>query len=69
MGKSKFKKFLIIYVAILVAIMIACLIYVADSLVKYENNQIENYMEGLIDDLRKASKNKKIEQYINIYQK
>lgn len=65
MGKSKFKKFLIIYVAILVAIMVAFLIYVADSLVKYENNQIENYMEGLIDDLRKASKNKKIEKYIN----
>lgn len=65
MGKSKFKKFLIIYVAILVAIMTAFLIYVADSLVKYENNQIENYMEGLIDDLRNASKNKKIEKYIN----
>lgn len=65
MEKSKFKKFLIIYVAILVAIMIAFLIYVADSLVKYENNQIENYMESLIEDLRKASKNKKIEKYIN----
>lgn len=64
MEKSKFKKFLIIYVAILIAIMIAFLIYVADSLVKYENNQINNYMENLISDLRKASKKEKIEKYI-----
>lgn len=65
MGKSKFKKFLLIYVAILVAIMAAFLIYVADSLVKYENNQIDNYMENLISDLRKASQKEKIEKYIN----
>lgn len=65
MGKSKFKKFLIIYVAILVAIMITFLIYVADSLVKYENNQIDNYIEGVIKDLKKASKKNKIEKYIN----
>lgn len=65
MGKSKFKKFLIIYVAILVAIMLTFLIYVADSLVKYEKNQIDNYIEGVIKDLKKASKNNKIEKYIN----
>lgn len=59
--KPIFKKILIIYVIILVAIMLAFLIYVADSLVKYEKNQIENYMENVISDLKKASKNKKID--------
>lgn len=63
--KSNFKKFLIIYVVILTIIMIAFLIYVADSLIKYENNQIDNYMESLIEDLKKASKKEKIEKYIN----
>ena len=64
--KSGFKKFLLIYVIILTALMIAFLIYVADSLIKYENNQIENYMANLIEDLKKASKKDKIEKYIEV---
>lgn len=64
--KSIFKKFLIIYIIILVVLMLAFLGYVADSLIKYEKNQIENYMEGVISDLKKASKNNKIEKYIDI---
>lgn len=62
--KSIFKRFLIIYVSILAVIMITFLIYVVDSLIKYENNQIDNYMANLIEDLKKASKNNKIEKYI-----
>lgn len=64
--KSKFKKFLNIYVIILFILMLASLGYVADSLVKYEKNQTENYIEGIINNLKKASKNKKIEKYIDI---
>lgn len=64
--KSKFKKFLNIYVIILFILMLAFLGYVADSLVKYEKNQTENYIEGIINNLKKASKNKKIEKYIDI---
>ena len=63
--KSVFKKFLIIYVIILLVLAGVFLGYVADSLIKYEKNQIENYMEDIIGDLKKASKNKKIEKYIN----
>jgi len=64
--KSIFKKFLIIYVIILAALMVVFLGYVADSLIKYEKNQIENYMESTIKELKKASKNNKIERYIDI---
>ena len=64
--KSKFKKFLIIYVIILLILMISFLVYVMDSLVKYEKNQIQNYIESTINDLKKASKNKKIGKYVDI---
>lgn len=63
--KSTFKKILTIYVIILILIMAIFLIYVADSLIKYENNQTENYLEDLIENLKKASKNNKIEKYID----
>ena len=64
--KSIFKKFLITYVIVLFILMLAFLGYVADSLIKYEKNQTENYIEGIIDDLKKASKNKEIDKYIDI---
>ncbi len=63
--KSVFKRFLLIYVIILVAIMLVFLGYVANSLIRYEKNQIDNYIEDLIADLKKASKNNKIEKYID----
>ena len=55
--KSIFKKFIIIYVTILTVLMAIFLIYVADSLIKYDKNQIENYMEATIAELKKVSKN------------
>ena len=64
--KSIFKKFLIIYVIILAALMLVFLGYVADSLIKYEKNQIDNYIEATINNLKKASKNNKIEKHIDI---
>ena len=65
-NKFTFKKFLLIYVIILCIFMIMFLIYVADSLKTYENNQVDNYMNNLISDLKKASKNNKINIYINM---
>ena len=62
--KPVFKRFLIIYVIMLVVLMLAFLIYVADSLIKYENNQIDTYMANLMEDLKVASKKGKIEKYI-----
>lgn len=49
-----FKKFLTIYSIVLAVLMVCFLIYVADSLVKYENYQIDNYMQNFIDDLKDA---------------
>jgi len=63
--KSKFKKFLKIYVLILVILMIAALVYVFDSLKKYENNQIDNYMTNTISVLTKSAEKGKIEEYID----
>lgn len=63
--RSIFKRFLIIYVIILLVLMLAFLGYVADSLIKYEKNQVENYIGNVISELKKASKNKKIERYID----
>ena len=61
--KSKFKKFLSIYVIVLIILMLAFLAYVADSLTKYEKNQIENYMNDVVATLGKSSK--KIGKYID----
>lgn len=54
MKNMSFKKFLTIYSIVLAALMVCFLIYVADSLVKYENNQLDNYMQNFIDDLKDA---------------
>lgn len=65
-NKSIFKKFLLIYVIILVVIMLIFLGYVADSLIKYEKNQTENYIESTINNLKKASKKNQLGAYIDI---
>ena len=52
--KTKFKKFLLIYTIILVLLMTAFLIYVADSLIQYEKNQKENYIQNTIEELKKG---------------
>ena len=56
--KPVFKKFLIIYVIILAILMLVFLAYVADSLIKYEKNQIDNYMESVIANLKNVKKGK-----------
>lgn len=63
---SKFKKFLLIYVMILTVLMIAFLVYVINSLVNYEKNQPNNYIEAEINELKKISKKGKIEKYIDV---
>lgn len=52
MKNISFKKFIIILSSALAAMMVACIIYVADSLKKYENNQLDNYITHFIDDLQ-----------------
>ena len=60
--KSKFKKFLIIYSIILFILMSIFLIYVADSLIKYENNQTDNFIKNTIEDLKQG----KLEKYLDL---
>jgi len=50
--KTPFQKFLILYAVCLSLLMIIFLIYVGNSLVKYENNQTENYLKNTIEDLK-----------------
>lgn len=61
---TKFKKFLLIYSGVLVVLMIVFLIYVGNSLIKYENNQIEKYIENTIEDLEKSCKKGNIKDYL-----
>lgn len=62
--KTKFQKFLILYSIILAILMILFLIYVGNSLVKYENNQIENYLNDTIKELQSASEKNKLSDHI-----
>lgn len=64
--KSVFKKFIIIYVAILTVLMAIFLLYVADSLIKYDKNQIENYMQTTISELKEVSKKGNIGKHVDV---
>lgn len=52
MKKITFKKFIIIYSIVLAVLMAGCLIYVANSLVKYEDNQLDNFMGNIMEELK-----------------
>lgn len=53
--KTKFQKFLMIYSIILAVLMLLFLIYVGNSLVKYEKNQTENYLNNTLKELQKKN--------------
>lgn len=57
MKNISFKKFITIYSIALAVLMVCFLGYVADSLIKYETNQIDNYMNSFIDDLKNPEAN------------
>ena len=63
--KSKFSKFLKIYILVLVLITIIATIYVNSTLRKYEDNQIDNYMQGVIENLKKYAGKDEIDKHIN----
>lgn len=62
--QMNFKKFLIIYISILVVLSAAFLIYVNSCLVKYENSQINNYVTTIEKELTASAKKGKISKYI-----
>lgn len=47
--KSKFKSFVIIYLAILAILMVAIIIYVVHCLIDYENLQVDNYLANTMN--------------------
>ncbi len=56
-----FKKFITFY-SIALAVLMACFLgYVTDSLIKYENNQLDNYMKNFIEDLKDVDVDFRIE--------
>ncbi len=65
--KSSFSKFLKIYILFLILITIIATIYVNSTLRKYEENQINNFMESVITNLKiSASKNEIVKQINSI---
>lgn len=62
----KFKKFLLVYIGILVVLSAIFLIYVNNCLVNYEKAQINNYVTSIEQDWAKAAKKDKISRHIQI---
>ena len=60
----KFKKFLMIYIGILVVLSAIFLIYVHNCLVNYERAQINNYVSSIEQDWIKSAKKGKISKHI-----
>lgn len=58
---TKFKIFLIAYTIFLAILMLLFLGYISQSLIKYEKNQVENYLERQIKDLKIKSTNNQLE--------
>ncbi len=59
-----FKKALIIYTLVLSSLMLFFLGYVVVSLIEYEKNQVEKYLDNQIKEIVAKSTNKKLEQEI-----
>ena len=63
--KNKFRIFLKIYILILIIFTIIATIYVYSTLKTYERNDISNYMESVISDLKSYANKKEVNKHIN----
>lgn len=63
--KNNFSKFLKIYIAILIILTIIITIYVNATLRKYEENQVDNFMETVITDLKEYANKNEIGKHID----
>ena len=63
--KNHFKKFLVCYIIILFILMLAFLAYVVNSLLTYENLQVENYLSATMKDIAVAAKKDKLDEYFD----
>lgn len=64
--KNIFKKFVTIYFIIIAILCGLFIYYVVDSLVLYENANIEKYIANLVVDIASDAKRNKIDKYIDV---
>ncbi len=64
--KKIFKKFLIIYFSIIGILCGLFIYYVIDSLVLYENSEVDKYVANLVIDISHNAKRNKIDKYIDV---
>lgn len=63
--KKEFKYFLRRYILVLLILMVICIVFVINSLIDYENLQVNNYLKQAISKLAEAGERGKISQYID----
>ncbi len=64
--KNKFRRQLLIFALILLIIGELILIYVNKSLLAYEKGNVNNYMDGLVTDIKNAALKGNIDKYIEL---
>lgn len=64
--KNIFKKFTIIYFSIIAILCGVFIYYVVDSLILYENSDLEKYIANLVVDIEKDAKRGKITNYVDL---
>ena len=65
-GKKIFRNFAIIYFSVLAILCGVFIYYVVDSLILYENSEIDKYIANLVIDIANDSKKGKINNYLDI---
>jgi len=63
---SIFKKFTIVYFLILTVLCGLFIYYVVDSLILYENSEVEKYISNLVVDISQDAKRNRIGKYIDL---
>ena len=63
--KFSYKKTLRAYIILLILLTILATMYVINTLKKYEKNQVNNYLESVVADLKSAAKRKSIGKKLN----
>lgn len=64
--KSSFKKFLKLYIGILVVLCLVFLVYVLNTLYQYEDSFTDNYMKSVVHDITKSAKKGKISKVCDV---
>ena len=64
--RFNFKKFLKTYIIILTVLMVISLIYVVESLIKYENLQVEKFLNNTMDQVANAGRSGNISKYLDV---